>query len=62
MKTTMRSRVRAYWAERRALGFRLRSEIFTTEKFVFVASENTLAEDIDSLVKAKFVLMGEVPP
>ena len=26
MKTTMRSRVRAYWAERRALGFRLRSE------------------------------------
>src|SRR5208337_5163150 len=43
-------------------GFRLRSEIFTTEKFIFVASENTLAEDIDSLVKAKFALMGEVPP
>jgi putative methanogenesis marker protein 17 len=43
-------------------GFRLRSEIFTTEKFIFVASENTLAEDMDSLVKAKFALMGEVPP
>ena len=43
-------------------GFRLRSEIFTTEKFIFVASENTLAEDIDSLVRAKFALMGEVPP
>ena len=26
MKTTMRSRVRAYLAQRRALGFRLRSE------------------------------------
>ncbi|MGA2917768.1 methanogenesis marker 17 protein [Methanoregula sp.] len=43
-------------------GFRLRTEIFTTEKFTFVASENTLAEDIGSVVKAKFALMGEVPP
>jgi putative methanogenesis marker protein 17 len=43
-------------------GFRLRSEIFTGSKFVFVASENTLAEDIGTLVKEKFALMGEVPP
>ena len=43
-------------------GFRVRSEIFTGSKFIFVASENALAEDIDTLVKAKFALMGEVPP
>jgi putative methanogenesis marker protein 17 len=43
-------------------GFRLRSEIFTGTKFTFVASENTLAEDIGVLVKEKFALMGEVPP
>ena len=43
-------------------GFRPRTEIFTTEKCIFVASENTLAEDIGSLVKEKFALMGEVPP
>jgi len=43
-------------------GFRLRSEQFTGSKFVFVASENTLAEDISTLVKEKFALMGEVPP
>jgi len=43
-------------------GFRLRSEIFTGTKFIFVASENTLAEDISALVKEKFALMGEVPP
>jgi putative methanogenesis marker protein 17 len=42
-------------------GFRLRSERFSTEKFSFVASENTLAEDIDALVKQKFALMGETP-
>jgi putative methanogenesis marker protein 17 len=42
-------------------GFRLRSEKFTKErKFSFVASENTLSEDIDALVKEKFALMGEV--
>jgi putative methanogenesis marker protein 17 len=39
-------------------GFRLRKEIFTKEKFTFVASENTLAEDIDALVAAKFALLG----
>jgi putative methanogenesis marker protein 17 len=43
-------------------GFRLRSEIFTLDKFVFVASENTLAEDINTLVREKFALMSEVPP
>jgi putative methanogenesis marker protein 17 len=42
-------------------GFRLRKEKFTKEKFSFVASENTLAEDIDALVAAKFALIGEKP-
>jgi putative methanogenesis marker protein 17 len=42
-------------------GFRLRSEKFSKEKFSFVASENTLAENIDDIVKEKFALMGEVP-
>ena len=42
-------------------GFRLRSERFDKGKFSFVASENTLTENIDELVKAKFALMGETP-
>jgi len=42
-------------------GFRLRKEKFAKEKFSFVASENTLAEDIDALVAAKFALIGEKP-
>jgi len=42
-------------------GFRLKSERFSTEKFSFVASENTLAEDIDALVREKFALMGVTP-
>lgn len=42
-------------------GFRLRSEKFNKEKFSFVASENTLTEDIDDIVREKFALMGEVP-
>ncbi|MFA4860783.1 methanogenesis marker 17 protein [Methanoregula sp.] len=42
-------------------GFRLKSERFSTEKFSFVASENTLAEDINALVREKFALMGETP-
>jgi putative methanogenesis marker protein 17 len=42
-------------------GFRLRSEKYSKEKFSFVASENTLAEDIDKLVAAKFALIGEKP-
>jgi putative methanogenesis marker protein 17 len=42
-------------------GFRLRSERFEKGKFSFVASENTLVENIDEMVKAKFALMGETP-
>ena len=42
-------------------GFRLRSERFYQGKFSFVSSENTLVENIDELVKAKFALMGETP-
>ncbi|MDO8873206.1 MAG: methanogenesis marker 17 protein [Methanoregula sp.] len=42
-------------------GFRLRSERFERGKFSFVASEDTLVENIDELVRAKFALMGEVP-
>ena len=42
-------------------GFRLRSEKFTKEKFSFVASENTLAEDIDALVAEKFARIGVKP-
>jgi putative methanogenesis marker protein 17 len=42
-------------------GFRLRSERFENGKFSFVASENTLVENIDELITAKFALMGETP-
>jgi putative methanogenesis marker protein 17 len=42
-------------------GFRLRSERFEKGKFSFVASENTLVENINELVKEKFALMGETP-
>jgi putative methanogenesis marker protein 17 len=42
-------------------GFRLRKEKFSNSRFTFVASENTLDEDIDTLVAAKFALMGETP-
>jgi putative methanogenesis marker protein 17 len=42
-------------------GFRLRSEKFSKDRFSFVASENTLSEDIDTLVKEKFALIQEVP-
>jgi putative methanogenesis marker protein 17 len=42
-------------------GFRLRKETFSKERFSFVASENTLAEDIDTLVAAKFALIGVKP-
>jgi len=43
-------------------GFRLRSEVFTDDKLTFVASENTLAEDISTLVASLYKKMGEVPP
>jgi len=42
-------------------GFRLRKEKFDKTKFSFVASENTLAEDIDTLVAEKFARIGEKP-
>jgi putative methanogenesis marker protein 17 len=42
-------------------GFRLRKEKFSNSRFSFVASENTLDEDIDTLIGAKFALMGEAP-
>ena len=42
-------------------GFRLRSERFNREKFSFVASENTLPEDIAPLIREKCVKMGEEP-
>lgn len=42
-------------------GFRLRKEMFSDSRFSFVASENLLAEDIDTLIAAKFALMGETP-
>ncbi len=42
-------------------GFRVRSEKFSKEKFSFVASEDTLAEDLTTLISEKFALMGENP-
>lgn len=42
-------------------GFRLRKETFAKDKFSFVASENTLPEETDTLVAAKFALMGVKP-
>jgi putative methanogenesis marker protein 17 len=42
-------------------GFRVRSEMFSKEKFSFVASEDTLAEDLNPLIREKFALVGEKP-
>jgi putative methanogenesis marker protein 17 len=42
-------------------GFRLRSEKFNKEKFSFVASENTLPENLDDIITEKFAIMGEIP-
>ena len=42
-------------------GFRVRSEKFSKEKFSFVASEDTLAEDLTPLIREKFALIGENP-
>ena len=39
-------------------GFRLRKEKFGEGRFSFVASENTLPEDVDDLVAQKFGLIG----
>jgi putative methanogenesis marker protein 17 len=45
-------------------GFRIRRELYSKEKgkFFFVASEETLAADVDALVQAKFAMMGETMP
>jgi len=42
-------------------GFRVRSETFSKERFSFVASEDTLAQDLTPLIRDKFALMGEIP-
>jgi len=42
-------------------GFRLRSEKFSKEKFSFVASENTLPENLDEIIREKCARMGEIP-
>ena len=42
-------------------GFRVRSEKFSKERFSFVASEDTLAQDLTPLIRDKFALMGEIP-
>jgi len=39
-------------------GFRLRKEKYGNGRFSFVASENTLAENIDDLIAQKFALLG----
>jgi putative methanogenesis marker protein 17 len=42
-------------------GFRVRSEMFSKEKFTFIASEDTLADDLNPFIREKFALMGEKP-
>jgi len=42
-------------------GFRVRSENYGAEKFSFVASEDTLTDTGEALVREKFALMGETP-
>ena len=43
-------------------GFRVRREYYRKSTFYFVASEDTLAADVDALVQAKFAKMGEAMP
>jgi putative methanogenesis marker protein 17 len=40
-------------------GFKVRRQFYGKEKFYLVASENTLPENFEDLVKEKFALMGE---
>jgi putative methanogenesis marker protein 17 len=40
-------------------GFRVRSEKFSKERFSFVASEDTLTEDLNPLIREKYALIGE---
>jgi len=43
-------------------GFRIRRERYAKDKFFFVSSEDTLAGDVDALLKSKFEMMGETMP
>ena len=43
-------------------GFRVRREYYKKSNFYFVASEDTLAADVDALLQAKFAKMGEAMP
>jgi putative methanogenesis marker protein 17 len=40
-------------------GFKIRRQYYGKEKFYLVASENTLPENIEEIVREKFALMGE---
>ncbi len=40
-------------------GFKVRRQYYGKEKFYLVASENTLPENIEEMVREKFALMGE---
>jgi putative methanogenesis marker protein 17 len=40
-------------------GFKVRRQYYGKEKFYLVASENTLPENIEEIVREKFALMGE---
>ncbi|NYT07170.1 MAG: methanogenesis marker 17 protein [Methanomicrobiales archaeon] len=40
-------------------GFKVRRQWYGKEKFYLVASEDTLPEDVEELVREKFALMGE---
>ena len=43
-------------------GFRVRREYYKKSNFYFVASEDTLAADVDALLQSKFAKMGEAMP
>ena len=43
-------------------GFRVRREYYKKSNFYFVASEDTLAADVDALLQSKFEKMGETMP
>ena len=43
-------------------GFRVRREYYKKSNFYFVASEDTLAADVDALLQEKFEKMGETMP
>jgi putative methanogenesis marker protein 17 len=43
-------------------GFRIRRERYSKDKFYFLSSEDTLAGDVDALLKSKFEKIGETMP